>query len=299
MHCIRLVLENSLQGLWFFNLSKYTRSPMTLQEISEKLFVDLKQIKLNAPLVHNITNYVVMNSTANALLAIGASPVMAHAKPEVEEFVAMSSSVVLNIGTLSKPWIESMELAAETAQKLKKPFVLDPVGNGATKLRTETVESILQYSPTVIRGNGSEILAINHSSANTKGVDSLHSSQSALDSAKLISSKFSSVVVVSGETDYIIHKERMASVQNGHPIMTKVTGMGCSASALVGAFLGVEPDPFLASLFAMIVMGVCGEVAEKSSKGPGSFFPAFLDTLYHCSEWDWKEKIKATVLSSP
>ncbi|TKG96898.1 hydroxyethylthiazole kinase [Puteibacter caeruleilacunae] len=241
----------------------------------------LERVRACAPLVHNITNYVVMNNTANALLAIGASPVMAHAKEEVVDMVNIASSLVINMGTLSEKWIESMVIAGERAVDRGIPVVFDPVGVGATAYRTEAAQTIIERcKPTVIRGNASEIMALSNANVKTKGVDSTVSSDSAIDSARLLAHETNSVVVISGETDYITDGTRVVTVDNGSLLMPKVTGMGCTATAVIGAFAGANEDTFLATVAAMTAMGIAGEIATEKSSGPGSMQMNFLDMLY-------------------
>jgi hydroxyethylthiazole kinase len=245
----------------------------------------LRKVRAAAPLVHNITNYVVMNNTANALLALGASPVMAHAIEEVEDFVALSSALVINIGTLSSAWIASMRLAAGKARAMGKPWVLDPVGVGATALRTSVAQEFARMGPTVVRANASEVLAMaGRNWGVTKGVDSTDPSAAALSAGKWLAKSSGTVVVISGTVDSVTDGERVLEVHNGHPMMTSVTGLGCTASALVGAFLVVQPDRVLASAQAMAVLGVAGELAAKRSLGPGSLQLHLTDALYTLDE---------------
>ncbi|TGN20977.1 hydroxyethylthiazole kinase [Leptospira idonii] len=256
---------------------------------------DLSLVRKNSPLVHNITNYVVMNNTANALLAVGASPIMAHAIEEVEEMITISGALVINIGTLSEPWILAMEKAVAKAVKLSKPIVLDPVGAGASQLRNSTIRRILDAgSPSIIRGNASEILSTLSSSGKTKGVDATDSSESAIETAQTLSRVTKGVVVVSGATDYIIQNEAIHKTSNGDPMMTKVTGLGCTASALCGAFAAVQNDHLRAATSAMAVMGIAGEMAKTKSTGPGSFQVHFLDALYEMKEDDIRKFYKET-----
>jgi hydroxyethylthiazole kinase len=258
------------------------------------VYKDLWTIRQNSPLVHNITNYVVMNTTANALLAIGASPVMAHAAEEVEDMVNIASSLVINIGTLSGPWIQAMTLAAKKARDRGIPIVLDPVGVGATPFRTDTAQNLIRTAaPAIIRGNGSEIMALSQAGVTTKGVDSTSGSEQALESAKNLNLVFGSTICVSGETDYILSKEEVIKVANGHYMMPKVTGLGCTASAICGAFAAVNPDFQQAASHAMAVMGISGEMAAKEAKGPGSFQMHFIDALYLLSESDIQNRLKA------
>lgn len=244
----------------------------------------LNELKAQTPLVHNITNYVVMNTTANALLAIGASPVMAHAIEEVEEITSISSALVINMGTLSPKWVEAMELAIKKANQLSIPVVFDPVGVGASSYRTKTALQIIeQYKPSVIRGNASEILALTQLSNNTKGVDSTISSENALNAAQELSKKLNSTIVISGAVDYIITGELIDKVTKGKPIMAKVTGMGCTATSIIGSCVAVHSNYHVASHMAMELMGKAGNKAEKISKGTGSFQINFLDALYQIS----------------
>jgi hydroxyethylthiazole kinase len=255
---------------------------------------DVERIRAEAPLVHNITNYVVMNTTANALLSIGASPVMAHATEEVLEMVALARALVLNIGTLSASWIAAMVKAGREARRRGIPVVLDPVGAGATRFRTETAERLLtEAAPTIIRGNASEIRALANRGALTKGVDSTDTPEEALDAARSLAAQCRCVVVVSGATDMIVADAGVLRVHNGHPMMPRVTGLGCTATALVGAFAAVNPSAREAAAHAMAVMGMAGEMAAERSPGPGSFQMHFLDALYQMRESDIQRRLRA------
>ncbi|MFN2564602.1 MAG: hydroxyethylthiazole kinase [Gemmatimonadaceae bacterium] len=240
----------------------------------------LAEIRRTAPLVHNITNYVVMNNTANALLALGASPAMVHATDEVEEFVGISRALVVNIGTLSAPWVAAMRAAAERAKRLGVPWALDPVGAGATTFRTAVAADLAARGPAVIRGNASEIMALAGTGARTKGVDSAHGTGAAVDAAREIAHRTGATVAVTGATDYVTDGQRLATLNNGHPLMAKVTGMGCTATAIIGAFLAVERDPFRAAIDGLTVLGVAGEIAAERSPGPGSLQLQLLDALH-------------------
>jgi len=235
--------------------------------------------------VHNITNYVVMNLTANALLAVGASPVMAHALEEMDEMTGLASALVLNIGTLSPDWVEAMERAGKVARAKGIPIILDPVGAGATTYRTTTALRLLEaVSPGILRGNASEIRALSRLTGGTKGVDAAHAVESVVEDARVLSRRWNCVVSVSGPADLIVAGERMAWVRNGDPAMGRITGLGCTSSALTGAFAAVEPDPFRAATGAMALMGVAGERAARKSRSPGSFQVAFLDALGELAE---------------
>jgi hydroxyethylthiazole kinase len=209
----------------------------------------LAEIRRTAPLVHNITNYVVMNNTANALLALGASPAMVHAVDEVEEFVGIARALVINIGTLSAPW-------------------------------NTVAADLVRRRPAVIRGNASEILALAGTGARTKGVDSTHRTNTAIDAARELARRTGAAVAVTGATDYVTDGTRLATLNNGHPLMARVTGMGCTATAIIGAFLAVERDPFRAAVNGLTVLGVAGEIAADRSPGPGSLQVQILDALH-------------------
>jgi len=260
---------------------------------SNQVIVALKKLREKSPLVHNITNYVVMNNTANALLSIGASPVMAHSCDEVEDMVGIASSLVINMGTLSEKWVDAMIIAGKKAVEKSVPVVFDPVGVGATPYRTKVAQQIIEEcKPSVIRGNASEIMALYNSNVKTKGVDSTVSSNAALDSAKQLARETNTVVVVSGEIDFITDGERISTIENGNIIMAKVTGMGCTATAITGAFVGAEEDVFIATVSAMAIMGISGEMASENSKGPGSMQMNFIDQLYKISDADIAQRLK-------
>lgn len=255
-------------------------------------------IRQRGPLVHNITNYVAMEISANVLLAAGASPAMIHAVEEAGDFAGISSAVVINIGTLSAPWVEGMHAAMAAAQAKGVPTVLDPVGVGATAYRTQVAVDLLAHRPTVIRGNASEIMALASAAgaeasgaeasgaeaggaeAGGKGVDSTHSTNEALSAAKALARHTGAVVAVTGAVDRITDGERVIGVENGHPLMTRITAMGCSLSGLVGACLAVHPDPLEATAAALAVYGLAGELAAARAEGPGSLKTHLLDLLH-------------------
>jgi hydroxyethylthiazole kinase len=253
-----------------------------MDEISKKLGNALKRIRDENPLVHNITNYVVMNYTANVLLAMGASPVMAHSENEVEEMAALSSALVFNIGTLSKDWVHSMIKAGKRVLPLKIPVVLDPVGAGATIYRTTVARELIENTPiTVVRGNPSEILALAGEKSQTKGVDTRLSSKEIVKQAIEFAAQKSIVVAVTGSIDYITDGKRLIKGYNGHPLLRFITGAGCSATAIIGAFLAVEKDPLYAAAFALTYFGLAGEIAAQTASAPGSFQIELLNSLYN------------------
>lgn len=260
---------------------------------AKRLWAAVEAMRGKAPVVHNITNYVVMNSTANALLALGASPVMAHAEEEMEEMVGIASALVINIGTLSQAWIRAMFRAAGAAREKGIPIVLDPVGAGATSYRTRTARELIKaVPPAIVRGNASEIMALLDSGARTKGVDSSASSDAAVALGRALHAECGAAVCISGETDYTIGRDGVIRGRNGHIMMTRVTGLGCTASALCGAFAAVTDDAAAAAAGAMAVMGIAGEIAAAASAGPGSLQVHFLDALYRLSAADIEKRLR-------
>jgi hydroxyethylthiazole kinase len=258
-------------------MTQTTSTPIT----ADGVWADVRAVREQQPLVHNITNYVVMNSTANALLAIGASPVMAHAIEEAADMAALAGALVVNIGTLSPRWVEAMHGAMGAAADRGTPIVLDPVGAGATPYRTATVHALLNdVAPTIIRGNASEIMAVANATATTRGVDSSEESTSAAAAARTLAERTGAVVVVTGATDLVVADGGTVAVDNGHPLMARVTGLGCTASALCGAFAAVQPDPMLAAAHATAVSGIAGELAAARAQGPGTLQLHLLDRLH-------------------
>jgi hydroxyethylthiazole kinase len=241
---------------------------------------DLRAIRERKPLVHQITNYVVMNETANATLALGALPVMAHALQEVEEMASAASALVLNIGTLSDDWVEAMLLAGRAANRAGAPVVLDPVGAGATRYRTETSRRLLRdLDVAVVRGNSAEIATLAGRAAEIRGVEAVGAAggpELARDAARALGC----VAAVTGPVDHVSDGERSISVSNGHELLGTVTGTGCMSTAITGCFLAVRPDdPLEAAAEALVAFGVAGEEAAKKAKGPGSFHVALYDAL--------------------
>lgn len=252
---------------------------------SETIARDLAALHEKSPLVHNITNFVVMNVTANALLALGASPIMAHAAEELEDLIGIASALVLNIGTLDTAWIASMEKAASEAYKRGIPTVLDPVGAGASRLRTETALALIRKGhPAIVRGNPSEIMALVGATGGTKGVDSAHGTAAAEDAAWSLARSAGCVVVVSGAVDFLTDGTTALCISGGSPLMPRITGMGCTSSALVGAFAAVAASPLDAAMAGMGTMKAAAEMAAEKASGPGTLQPHFLDALYRLSQ---------------
>ena len=241
----------------------------------------LRALRERKPLVHQITNYVVMNETANATLALGALPVMAHAREEVEEMVALASALVLNIGTLSSQWVEAMLVAGKAANANGVPVVLDPVGAGATRYRTETARRILdEVKVTVLRANQGEMATLVGIQAEVRGVESGAVGGEPADLARVAARNLGLVASVTGVVDHVSDGDRVIAVANGHVLLAQVTGTGCMSSAITGCFVAVKQDAALeAAAEALAAFGVAGEDAADGAKGPGSFHVGLYDAL--------------------
>ena len=241
----------------------------------------LRRLRDAKPLVHQITNYVVMNETAIATLALGALPVMAHARDEVEEMVELAGALVINIGTLSPHWVEAMLLAGRAATERGVPVVLDPVGAGATRYRTETAKRILdEVDVTVLRGNAGEVATLVGVDAEVRGVESIGAGGDPADLAQEAARALGVVASVTGPTDHVSDGERTVAIANGDPMLAAITGTGCMSSAITGCFLAVNRDrPLDGAAEALVAFGVAGEDAAREAKGPGSFHVALYDAL--------------------
>jgi hydroxyethylthiazole kinase len=241
----------------------------------------LRLLRERKPLVHQITNYVVMNETANATLALGALPVMAHAREEVEEMVGLAGALVLNIGTLSPHWVDAMLLAGKAANAGGVPVVLDPVGAGATRYRTDTARRILsEVNVAVLRGNQGEVATLVGVEAEVRGVESIEVGGEPAELARAAARNLGLVASVTGPVDHVSDGRRVLAVANGHELLAAVSGTGCMSSAITGCFLAVQRDePLEAAAEALAAFGVAGEDAARSAKGPGSFHVALYDAL--------------------
>jgi len=238
-------------------------------------------VRERKPLVHQITNYVVMNETANATLALGALPVMAHAREEVEEMVRLASVLVINIGTLSPHWVDAMLLAGKAANEADIPVVLDPVGAGATTYRTETARRILrEVDVAALRGNAGEIATLAGVEAEVRGVESIGAGGEPADLARAAARSLDLVASVTGPVDHVSDGRRVLVVANGHELLAAVSGTGCMSSAITGCFLAVKAgEPLVAAAEALAAFGVAGEDAARGAKGPGTFHANLYDAL--------------------
>ena len=238
----------------------------------------LKTMRETAPLVQNITNYVAMNVMANVMLAAGASPAMVHAEEEAAEFAGFTQGLTINIGTLSGPWARGMLAAAEVARARGLPWVLDPVAVGATAFRRQTAAALVALRPGVIRGNASEILALAGAAGAGKGVDAGDPVALAEGAARHLAQASGAVVAVTGPVDYVTDGARAFRIANGHPMMPRVTALGCALTGVIGAFVLGQPV-LEATIAALAFYGMAGERAARVAQGPGSFATGFLDAL--------------------
>lgn len=252
----------------------------------------MQNVHSNCPLVHSITNYVTVNDVANVVLACGASPIMADDIAEVEEITAICSSLNINIGTLNSRTIGSMIAAGKKANELNHPTVLDPVGIGASALRTGTAFELLDNIKfSVIRGNCSEIKNVYGKTAATKGVDVNVNDKITEENykdfsslAKSLSEKTGAVIALSGAIDIIADSKKAYAIRNGNALMSKITGTGCMLSGLIGAYIGANPDNILeATAAAVCIMGFAGEIAydkiKKQNAGTSSYRTFIIDAI--------------------
>jgi hydroxyethylthiazole kinase len=258
---------------------------------------DLLAIRRMRPLVHCITNLVSMNLVANAVLAVGASPIMASAVEEVEEITAGAGALLLNTGTITPSAVEAMRRASTISANTGIPIVIDPVGAGASAYRRRVVQELMDLAaPAVIRANPSEIMAL-AGTRTSHGVDSIHPPDQALETAHGLVRRWKCPVVVSGPVDYVVSEHRTVSISNGAHLMGRVTGMGCAAGALIAAFAAVGPDGGRAATCATIAGGVAGELAAVKAHGPGSFQAFFLDALFNLNATRLRETIRMQIIS--
>ncbi|MDF8365332.1 hydroxyethylthiazole kinase [Achromobacter anxifer] len=257
--------------------------PQSLSDTSAQALISrdlLAALRRDAPLVQCLTNFVSMNTAANVLLAMGASPAMVHAQEEAPEFARVCGAVVINIGTLSSPWLDSMLLTAASANQGGIPWVLDPVAHHATAFRRDAVRRLLDLRPAIIRGNASEIIALAGGQSASKGVDARDAVAQAEQSAQAIAAARNTVVAVTGETDYVTDGSRAVRIEGGSPWMPRVTATGCALTALVGAFAAVSrDDAYSAAVAALSCFAIAGRRAGTAAEGPGSFAWRFLDAL--------------------
>ncbi len=266
-----------------------------------------ENLRKRSPLIHNITNYVTVNDCANMVLACGASPIMSDDKEEVEEITSICGGLNINIGTLNKRTIDSMILAGKRANELNHPVVLDPVGAGASRLRTDTAKRLVEEVKfSVIRGNISEIKTLAGISAATQGVDADIADQvteESLDEAVAFVKEFAraagTVVAVTGAIDLVSDADRTYVIRNGHPMMSSITGTGCQLSALTAAFITANPERTLeAAASAVSAMGLAGEIAYRrlsAEDGNSTYRNYIIDAIYNMKPEDLEKGAKYEV----
>lgn len=246
----------------------------------DKIALNIAKLREKKPLIYCLTNYVTMEFVANSLLAIGAAPIMSEEIAEVKELIDLSDAININVGTLDEKWLTIARHACLYANSTNKPVILDPVGCGASKVRTDAARELLKFAD-IIRGNASEIISLYDDTEGTFGVEAVHRVANAKRAADYIAKQYNITVVVSGEEDFIIDSNKNITLYYGSELMPIVTGMGCGLTAVIAAFKTVCDDYFAASKMAVAYYGLCGEAAEKISQGPGSFRANFIDKLYN------------------
>lgn len=253
--------------------------------LGEKIFEIIERIRQERPLIHNITNMVAMNDSANIILAIGGLPVMAHAQAEVREMVRVAGALVLNIGTLTSEQIDSMIAAGEEANNLRKPVVLDPVGAGATHLRTESALRLQErVKIDIVRGNHAEVSILTGLKGNIKGVESVGSGENTVEVARTLARKHNQVVIITGKQDIVTDGKTVIEINNGSPMLGTITATGCMVTSLIATFAAVCDDYIMASTGALICFGLAGERAAVKAQGPGSFKVNLFDEVYNLNE---------------
>lgn len=261
---------------------------------AEALIEVLSKVRARKPVVHAITNWVTANEVANALHAVGARPILAISPEEVKEVTSRAGALVLNLGTPSPDRMEAMLLSGRQANQEGIPVLFDPVGVGVSRFRIDSSGKILsEIRVTAIRGNPSEIGILSGQGGQSAGIDSIEGPLDMDRAARSLSEKTGAVVVASGPRDLIVSPgEKSIIVENGHPLMGRVTGMGCMLTAVIGAFHAVENGPLAASVSATAFFGLAGEEAALKSNGPGTFKSAFLDALFSLTPDRMREGIR-------
>ncbi|MEW6547252.1 MAG: hydroxyethylthiazole kinase [Bacillota bacterium] len=271
---------------------------MKEQDLRRRFAEALERIRSRKPLVHHITNLVVMNDTANVTLHVGALPVMAHAREEVADMVALAGALVLNPGTLEPDWVEAMVLAGRRANERGIPVVLDPVGAGATPYRTETNLRLLsEIRVSIVRGNSGEVGSLSGAGGVVRGVESVEGVRDPIAVAQNSGRRWGAVVAITGKRDIVADGERVLGVDNGHQWLTTLTGTGCMSTTMVAAFAAVEPDHLIASAAGLACFGLAAEMAAPHARGPASFKAALFDALYNMTPEQLENGARVVVLA--
>ena len=271
-------LSQSIRSVYVLRLPRITAMPASPDPLDDVIAL-LERLRARHPLVHCLTNQVVKNFTANVLLALGAAPAMVEHADEAAEFAAMADALLVNLGTLDEPQMTAMLRAIPSANQARKPWVLDPVAVGPLTVRTHFAHEILALRPTLIRGNASEIIALAGQLGRGRGVDSGDAAEAALAAARSLAQQTGGAVLVTGPIDYATDGTKTIACANGHPLMTRVTGVGCAQGAVAAACAAVSTSSLSAAVAAATLMGVAGDLAARVSTRPGSFAAALLDAL--------------------
>lgn len=264
--------------------------------IGKRIYGMIERIHQERPLIHNITNMVAMNDSANIILAVGGLPIMAHAQEEVGEMVKAASALVLNIGTLTPEQIESMIIAGKVANSLKIPVILDPVGAGATNFRTESALRLQEkIKINIVRGNFAEISILAGLKGNIKGVESIGTEKNSVEIACSLARKYNQVAIITGKQDVVTDGKTVIEIDNGSPMLGTITATGCMVTSLIATFAAVDEDYLLASTGALVCFGLAGERAEVKAQGPGSFKVNLFDEIYNLNEKTICEGLKVNI----
>ena len=264
--------------------------------IGKRIYGMIERIHQERPLIHNITNMVAMNDSANIILAVGGLPVMAHAQEEVGEMVKAAGALVLNIGTLTPEQIESMIIAGKVANSLKIPVILDPVGAGATNLRTESALRLQEkIKINIVRGNFAEISILAGLKGNIKGVESIGTEKNSVEIACSLARKYNQVAIITGKQDVVTDGKTVIEIDNGSPMLGTITATGCMVTSLIATFAAVDEDYLLASTGALVCFGLAGERAAVKAQGPGSFKVNLFDEIYNLNEKIISEGLKVNI----
>jgi len=267
---------------------------MTHSDLTARLWDLAETVRVSAPLVHNITNLVVQNDTADAIAAAGATQITLHNLEEAREVAALCAAAAINLGTLNEPFLQCAREAVTVAASLGRPWVLDPVAAGFTAYRTAAAREFLGMRPTVLKANASEILVLAGHADGGRGAESIHSVENAAEAARNLARRYGSVVVVSGPQDMITDGARGATVSNGHPLMGRMIGSGCMLTSVIGAFVAAGDSHFETALAAVAYFGVAGELAAERADGPGTFKPLFIDALHNLGRETFDARVRVT-----
>jgi len=265
--------------------------------IGKRIYGIIERIHQERPLIHNITNMVAMNDSANIILAVGGLPVMAHARKEVGEMVKAAGALVLNIGTLTPEQIESMIIAGKVANSLKIPVILDPVGAGATNLRTESSLRLQEkIKINIVRGNFAEISILAGLKGNIKGVESIGTEKNSVEIACSLARKYNQIAIITGKQDVVTDGKTVIKIDNGSPMLGTITATGCMVTSLIATFAAVDDEDYLlASTGALVCFGLAGERAAVKAQGPGSFKVNLFDEIYNLNEKIIGEGLKVNI----